>query len=137
MQKENKQADENELNKIREQIDSIDQQIQALIVDRAQCAQRIGEIKKAAAETPVFYRPERESMVLHKIMDRDCGPLDKKKMAEIFRTIMGRRLSITATYGYCLSWPIRHIFTIRLLKTFLAILLIYNHNGILIASLNR
>ena len=39
---------EDELKKLREQIDGIDDRIRSLILERASCAQRVAEVKRAA-----------------------------------------------------------------------------------------
>jgi len=79
---------------IRNQIDSIDQQIQTLINQRAQCAQQVAEIKINAGETEHFYRPEREAQVLMEIKKRNKGPLDDNAMAHLFREIMSSCLAL-------------------------------------------
>ena len=47
-----------ELRERRERIDALDEQIQALVTERAQQAQAIAAIKSANGDTQ-FYRPER------------------------------------------------------------------------------
>ncbi len=83
------------LDQIRQKIDSLDEQIQTLIGDRARCAQLVAEVKKA--EDPaatVFYRPEREAQVLQKVMARNQGPLHPEEMARLFREIMSACLAL-------------------------------------------
>jgi chorismate mutase/prephenate dehydratase len=97
-------SDDRDLDAVRADIDSIDVQIQALLADRARCAQRVAEIKladvQAARErgeqdTEVeFYRPEREAQVLRRIMERDSGPLEGSTVAHIFREIMSGCLAL-------------------------------------------
>ena len=81
-------SDNPELLKIREEIDAIDQQIQTLINARADCAMRVAEVKQAemakTGEAPVYYRPEREAQVLALVMERNEGPLPKRKWLEFF-----------------------------------------------------
>jgi chorismate mutase/prephenate dehydratase len=82
---------------LRDQIDSIDSQIGALISQRAKCAQQVAEIKKASAEVEdgaIFYRPEREAQVLRKVMERNQGPLGDEEMARLFREIMSACLAL-------------------------------------------
>ncbi|TNE78853.1 MAG: prephenate dehydratase [Gammaproteobacteria bacterium] len=86
-------AGDKELGQLREQIDSIDDRILALISERAKCAQRVAEVKVAAGET-VFYRPEREAQVLRHIMAKNEGPLDNEEMARLFREIMSACLAL-------------------------------------------
>lgn len=89
------------LDELRKKIDEIDARIQALISDRARCAQQIAHIK--AAESPagaahktqiIFYRPEREAQVLRKVMERNEGPLGDEEMARLFREIMSACLAL-------------------------------------------
>lgn len=88
-------ANEKELLELRDKIDGLDQQIMGLISDRANCAQRVAEVKMAAGNKDVqFYRPEREAQVLRKIMERNKGPLDDEEMARLFREIMSACLAL-------------------------------------------
>ncbi len=86
--------EQQELDEMRKQIDAIDQQIQDLINNRASCALKVGEIKRTYHDNPVYYRPEREAQVLHKIMERNKGPLPDEDMARIFRNIMSMGLAL-------------------------------------------
>lgn len=85
---------EQELNKIRVRIDELDQQIQSLISERAQCAQRVAEVKMRAGDKALFYRPEREAQVLRAVKERNTGPLDSNEMARLFREIMAACLAL-------------------------------------------
>jgi chorismate mutase/prephenate dehydratase len=78
---------------IRQQIDSIDKDIQALINRRTAMAQEVARIKIANGESADFYRPEREAMVLRAVMERNEGPLSAKEMARLFREIMSACLA--------------------------------------------
>jgi chorismate mutase/prephenate dehydratase len=78
---------------VRERIDGIDQQIQALIAERAKWAQQVGKAKgplKAAVE---YYRPEREAQVLRRVLDRNAGPLSDDVLLRLFREIMSACLA--------------------------------------------
>ncbi|NQX90366.1 MAG: prephenate dehydratase [Halioglobus sp.] len=97
-------TDDSNLEQVRAAIDAIDREIQVLINRRAECAQRIADIKmaevaaaRARGDTevePVFYRPEREAQVLDSIVSRNTGPLDGVSMAYIFREIMSACLAL-------------------------------------------
>jgi chorismate mutase/prephenate dehydratase len=92
------------LDDVRSEIDSIDQQIQSLISRRARCAQQVADIKLAevaaareagdATQEVQFYRPEREAQVLERIKSRDEGPLPSDNVAFIFREIMSACLAL-------------------------------------------
>lgn len=79
---------------IRERIDSLDQQLQDLLNERASLAQEVAEVKLAAGETGNFFRPEREIQVLRKVQDRQTGPLSKEEMARLFREVMSACLAL-------------------------------------------
>jgi chorismate mutase/prephenate dehydratase len=82
----------NDLGEIRQRIDTIDEQIQRLIEDRARLAGAVGASKQASA-TAEFYRPEREAEVLRKVLARNHGPLKDEEMLRLFREIMSACLA--------------------------------------------
>jgi chorismate mutase/prephenate dehydratase len=88
------------LKPLREQIDSIDQQILELLSQRARVAQAVGHVK-AETNAPVF-RPEREAQVLRSAAIRNPGPLDSADVQIIFREIMSacRALERRVTVAY-------------------------------------
>lgn len=92
----NKTDEAKELLALRTQIDELDQTIQQLINQRAACAQRVAEVKQAAAggEEVQYYRPEREAQVLRSVMERNQGPLPAEDMAKLFREIMSCCLAL-------------------------------------------
>lgn len=88
---------EAELKVLRDRIDSVDRHIHQLLNDRARLAQQVAEVKeryRAADETPVFYRPEREAQVLRAVMARNEGPLENETVARLFREIMSVCLAL-------------------------------------------
>ncbi|MAR92382.1 MAG: prephenate dehydratase [Pseudomonadota bacterium] len=85
------------LESLRQDIDTLDQQIQELISERARRAQDVARVKQAAkdaGEPVVFYRPEREAQVLRRVMERNTGPLHQEAMARLFREIMSACLAL-------------------------------------------
>lgn len=89
-------SEEKELGVLRDQIDSLDQQIQKLINERSKCAQNVAVVKEkyANGEAIKFYRPEREAQVLRKVMDRNEGPIANEDMARLFREVMSVCLAL-------------------------------------------
>jgi len=86
-----------ELGKLRDEIDAIDQQIQQLVNQRAQCAQKVADVKEhfsKPGDSVVFYRPEREAQVLRRVMERNLGPLPAEGVARLFREIMSQCLAL-------------------------------------------
>ncbi len=85
------------LSMLRDQIDSIDEQLQTLLNQRARCAQQVAEVKQTgvkAGEAILFYRPEREAAVLRRVMARNTGPLSNEEVARLFREIMSACLAL-------------------------------------------
>ena len=77
----------------RARIDSLDEQIQALIGERARIAKKVGQTKQAGRKTVDYYRPEREAQVLRKVIERNEGPLRDEEMVRLFREIMSACLA--------------------------------------------
>jgi len=86
------------LDKLRNRIDALDEQIGELISARANCAMEVAAVKSAKADptsaAPKFYRPEREAQVLRKAMARNNGPLKDEEFARLFREIMSACLAL-------------------------------------------
>src|SRR5580693_7204336 len=82
-----------DLGNIRENIDSIDARIHALLNERARFAQLVGISKTATGKAVDFYRPEREADVLRKALERNQGPLRNEEVARLFREIMSACLA--------------------------------------------
>ena len=84
-----------QLTEIRNQIDAIDAQIQELIGKRAECAQKVADIKTQGGNVnAVFYRPEREAQVLRAVKERNTSLLPDIEMAKLFREIMSACLAL-------------------------------------------
>jgi len=90
-----KQTEQTQLTEIRNQIDSIDSEIQSLIGRRAECAQNVADIKTQGGKVEaVFYRPEREAQVLRLVKQRNTSLLPDNEMARLFREIMSACLAL-------------------------------------------
>jgi len=72
--------------RLRQKINEIDEQIVRLLNDRAEAAQHIGKAKaKTGAEV---YDPNRERYVLERIDQLNKGPLSKGAIEEVYACIM-------------------------------------------------
>ncbi|MGH8207055.1 MAG: chorismate mutase, partial [Steroidobacteraceae bacterium] len=95
---------------LRERIDAVDEQLHALLNERARLAQRAGVSKlpgdasppadaaappgaAAGRRTVDFYRPEREAQVLRSALERNHGPLRNEEIVRLFREIMSACLA--------------------------------------------
>ena len=72
-----------DLEKLRAEIDRLDDELHALIQSRAALAQRIGELKQGAPA----YRPEREAQVLERLSAKR-GILPPERVIAVFREII-------------------------------------------------
>jgi chorismate mutase/prephenate dehydratase len=82
-----------QLGALRAQIDAVDEQLHALLNERARMAQRAGISKHADGHTVDFYRPEREAEVLRRALERNRGPLRNEEIVRLFREIMSACLA--------------------------------------------
>ena len=73
-----------EIEKLRSQIDAIDDELLALVNRRAEFARRIGELKAGGSA----YRPEREAEILRRMMEANPGPLTGERVAAVFREVI-------------------------------------------------
>jgi len=87
-------ADESKLQQTRARIDQIDKQIQALITERACCAQAVARQKDISGDESDYYRPEREAQVLRNVIKRNQGPLPDEDISRLFREIMSACLAL-------------------------------------------
>lgn len=80
------------LDDIREKIDAIDTQLLDLLSQRADCVHVVGEIKKK--EGLQIYAPEREELLLQKLVSKNEGRLPEKSIRAIYREIMSAALAL-------------------------------------------
>ena len=74
------------INKIRSQIDHIDDKIISLILERLQKAQKIGEIKKTL-KLPV-YDKEREDIIINRLLKKTRNKLNANQIKQILKPII-------------------------------------------------
>ena len=86
-------SEQKALQVVRQQIDAVDEKIQALLNERTSLAHQVAEIKQSVGDQSDFYRPEREAMILRNVMARNTGPLSNNEMARLFREIMSACLA--------------------------------------------
>lgn len=80
------------MNPWRDRIDAIDRLIILLLNERAQCATRIGSIKKILG-LPV-YTPTREDEVLQNVMTFNPGPLTDQAARRLYERIIDETRSL-------------------------------------------
>lgn len=80
------------VDELRQKIDQLDVELQALIAERARLAKAVG-LAKGLTRTAEFYRPEREAQVLRRVVERNRGPLKDEEMVRLFRELMSACLA--------------------------------------------
>lgn len=84
-------SEEDEIARLRERIDEVDEQLLRLLNERVRIAQEIGRVKSTGGGD--FYRPEREAQVLRRVMRSNPGPLSDDAVGVLFREIMSAALA--------------------------------------------
>ena len=70
----------------RKEIDEIDAELLRLLNKRARLALKVGALKQAL-DLP-FCDPDRERLVLRRLQEINCGPLDERAVGKVFRRII-------------------------------------------------
>jgi chorismate mutase len=83
----------NILSQLRVEIDRIDSEMHALLVERGDVVGRVIEAKRAAGDVGSAFRPDREAALMRRIIDKDCGRWPVDVPENIWRVILA-----TSTY---------------------------------------
>jgi len=83
-----------DLDELRRQIDSCDEQLVRLINERARIALKVGALKSQTGE-PV-YAPHREQQVYERVTALNRGPLSERTIRAIYREIMSGTIALEA-----------------------------------------
>ncbi len=81
------------LDELRLRIDHVDNQILALLEERAQVACAIADVKRAN-DAPHFHDPERERRVIERLFAKGAGRFPRDSIRAVFREVMSACLSI-------------------------------------------
>lgn len=92
--------EEIELNKIRVQLDSIDDEMLKLLNKRMQLVQQVGAVKEKSGGA--IYRPEREKSILDRLEKANQGPLNRAAIEALFLEIfaISRNLELPENIAY-------------------------------------
>jgi len=82
-------SEANELERLRGEIDRLNDSLLETLNERAKLARAVGMLKAGQA-----YRPEREAQVLRRVKERNAGPLSDETVALLFREIMSACLAL-------------------------------------------
>ena len=79
---------DDEIDKLRAQIDAVDARILKLLSERAQHAIKIGHAKQRENKDTCTYRPDREAAHLSELLSENPGPLPNDTLSMLFREII-------------------------------------------------
>ena len=102
------------LKSIRDEIDSIDEEILTLINERAKFAVQAGEAK---GDT-VKYKPDRESSIFSRLNEINNGPLTTEQIVSIYKEIISSCRSTEAEFNIAFLGPEGTYSESALLKSF-------------------
>ncbi len=88
------QSDPTTLASLRQAIDAVDDQVLALLNQRARYASEVGRIKSAAAPEALFHAPRREREVLSRLEAANPGPFPSTAVRTVFQEVMSACLSL-------------------------------------------
>ena len=86
------EGNKNPLSQYRERIDRIDETILELLIERANLAKKIGEVKKEKGLQ--IHVPEREREILERLLEKNRGRFPEQALVRIFREIISACLSL-------------------------------------------
>ena len=109
-------SNKDELEKIRSQIDTIDESILELVNQRSLLAKETANLKKSTD----IYKPEREAKIIRNLISLNEGPLLKEQVISIFNEIISscRSLEKELKVSYL---GLKELFLRKQLKKFLEV----------------
>lgn len=97
-------TDSASLDRVRREIDRIDDKIHDLLMERAGLVEQIAKAKTPGA---VALRPGREASVLRRLVARHKGPFPKQALVRIWREIMGALVGLQQPFTIAVYQPER------------------------------
>lgn len=88
---------------LRRQIDRLDEQIVALLNDRAKVVVEVGRLKQRTA-TPI-YAPDREKRVLERVRQLNAGPLPDRCLEAVYRELMSGSFALEKPMRIAFAGP--------------------------------
>ena len=79
---------------LRDDIDSVDDQLLDLLNTRAALTIKVGQVKRAESTDVEFYRPEREAAIIRRLVKQNKGPLPDDYLIQLMRSVIAGCLSL-------------------------------------------
>ena len=88
------------INKLRNKIDLIDNQILTLLKNRSKLAIKIGEVKKHSKTKNDLYRPERQAEILRRLFSKKSNLLKEVDILNLWRQIFTHQISLQGKINF-------------------------------------
>lgn len=86
-----------DINKLRQRIDQLDDELLKIFNERAALAVKIGEAKKEL-DLPI-YDPKREKLIFERMHLNNPGPLDNAAIVRLFERVIDESRSLERTHA--------------------------------------
>lgn len=86
---------------LRTQIDAIDDQLIALLQERARYVRQVGELKESEGNQCSFLRPAREAVMVRRLVERVGDAYDASFVERVWRTIISASLMMEQSLRVC------------------------------------
>ena len=84
---------------LRDDIDSVDDQLLDLLNTRAALTIKVGQVKRAESTDVEFYRPEREAAIIRRLVKQNKGPLPDDYLIQLMRSVIAGCLSLEEIFS--------------------------------------
>jgi chorismate mutase/prephenate dehydratase len=104
------------LNRLRSQIDGLDQKLLGLLNDRSRVVLKVGKIKEASQKE--VYAPQREKALLDRLTRKNRGPFPNHALRAVFREIMSASRALQSPLKVAYFGPAASFTNLAALKQF-------------------
>lgn len=105
------------LQDLRREIDETDDALHALVMRRAELAERVGRVKAESGEKQVF-RPVRETQIMRRLLQNHKGNLSKDFIIRLWREIIGACTALQTPMTVAVFMPERGMGNLELTRAY-------------------
>jgi chorismate mutase-like protein len=100
-------ADDTSLDNLRRDIDSIDERIHDLLMQRTEIVSKVGTAKRKAGapQGALALRPGREAEILRRLVERHTGPFPVGALVRIWRELLSAQVAVQGDYTIAVFAP--------------------------------
>jgi chorismate mutase-like protein len=98
-------AKDEPLDRLRREIDGIDDQIHDLLMRRTDIVGEIGALKRQSETTALALRPGREAQIVRRLIERHAGPFPKEVLVRIWRELLSAQVAVQTDFSIAVFAP--------------------------------